>query len=149
MKNVYLIGCTKRKTELKNKAKDLYLGTFPIRYKYALNHNPDGIHILSALYHLVDLETVIDPYDLTLSAFKKKDKTAWAKKVVEQLKEKYDLDNTNFIILAGKNYYEGIDQILPHTELPTKGLGTGYTGQFYKKYFDNLRGENGANMEKI
>ncbi len=139
MKTVYLIGCTKKKTEVKNAAEDLYLGTFPIRYKYALDHNPDSIHIISALHGLVDLETITEPYDLTLSDFERVDRVKWAKKVLAQLKDKYNLNETTFVILAGKDYYENIDQVLPHTELPTRGLSTGYQGQFYKRYFDEKK----------
>ena len=43
-------------------------------FKYSLKHarklNPDNIYILSAHYHLLDLETEIETYDVTLGYVK-------------------------------------------------------------------------------
>ena len=68
MKRIVLISCVSRKGKTKAKAKDLYKGPlFTNSLEYAKSLNPDKIFILSALHNLLDLDTEIEPYDVTLS----------------------------------------------------------------------------------
>jgi len=71
---------------------------------YAYKLKPDAIYILSAKHHLLELDSVIEPYDVTLNKMKKNDRLNWGKKVIELLKWKVDLESDRFIILAGNNY---------------------------------------------
>ncbi len=121
MKRIVLISCVSKKKSTKSKAKDLYVSPLfknSLAYAYALK--PDKIFILSALHHLLDLETEIEPYNVTLSNIPKArrreglivlsptEKIEWGKKVVEMLSERTDLQNDQFIILAGQEYIKPI-----------------------------------------
>jgi hypothetical protein len=123
MKRIVLISCVSRKGKTKAKAKDLYKGPLFIKsLAYAKSLKPDNIFILSALYHLLDLEKEIEPYDVTLSyvspvkkaknpnlkILTKEEAKLWGLKVLEQLNEIADLKKAKFIILAGKSYIEPI-----------------------------------------
>ena len=68
MKKIVLISCVSQKRTQRSKAKDLYVSVlFKKNLAYARRLNPDAIYILSAKYCLLDLETEIDPYNLTLN----------------------------------------------------------------------------------
>src|SRR5665647_769093 len=98
MKTVVLIACVSKKLDKKAKAKNLYISSlFKNSLAYAYSLNPDKIFILSALHHLLDLERVIEPYNVTLSNVPKKkrkvglkvlnsqEKKEWGEKVIEML----------------------------------------------------------------
>ncbi len=139
MKEVVLIGCSKSKLDKKAPAKELYTGQgFKKKLIYSILRGIENknTYVISALHHLVDLEQELEPYELTLSTFKKTDRVKWAKQVLSELKERYDIETTKFIILAGKDYYEFLEQVLPNTELPLKGLGMGNTNSFLKNYIE-------------
>jgi hypothetical protein len=68
MKKIVLISCVSQKRTQRSKAKDLYVSVlFKKNLAYARRLNPYAIYILSAKYCLLDLETEIDPYNLTLN----------------------------------------------------------------------------------
>ena len=106
-KKIVLIGCSKSKLPCKSKAKDLYQGDlFRKSWTAAeLKYPKADKFILSAKYGLLDPNQEIEPYDVTLSGKRVACKKAWAKKVIEQLKEKgYDLEKDLFVFYAGKDY---------------------------------------------
>ena len=68
---------------------------------------------------MLDLDTEIEPYKVTLSCVPKqrrkhakilntKEKEEWGKKIAEMLSEQADLENDLFIILAGQEYIKPI-----------------------------------------
>ena len=80
MVKVVLISCVKRKVGHAAKAKDLYDSPrFRLSWEYANSLNPEKIFILSAKYHLLDPEKVIEPYDQTLNTMSRERRRAWAK----------------------------------------------------------------------
>ena len=118
MKEVYLIGCTKRKQNYKCCAEEMYMTStlFQASLNYALSkveNKYDQIFILSAKYHLISLNQLIKPYDLTLKKMKQLEIKQWSKIVYEQLKTKFDINNTHFIFLAGNNY---IKPLIPYLD---------------------------------
>lgn len=126
-KQIVLISCVSQKQDTKCMAKDLYVSTlFKKSWAYANKLKPDSIYILSAKHHLLEPETSIEPYNLTLNNFCAAERKAWAQEVLKEMKEKgLDLENDHFIILAGKNYYQyliGEDGIQKYT-LPLHGKG--------------------------
>lgn len=145
MKQIVLISCVSRKGNKKAKAKDLYKGPlFTNSLAYGESLNPDKIFVLSAFYHLLDLDTEIEPYDVTLS-YVSADKKAkkpnlkvltkaeakhWGQIVLGQLSEVADLKNDKFIILAGQSYLEPIRSGLTNIEEPLKGLKQGERVKF-------------------
>ncbi|MBK9793173.1 MAG: hypothetical protein IPP60_08730 [Sphingobacteriales bacterium] len=138
MKRIVLISCVSRKGKTKAKAKDLYKGSLFINsLAYGQSLKPDKIFILSAYYHLLELEQEIEPYNVTLAYVspKKKEKKPylkvlskeeadiWGKKVLEELGKVADLKNDKFIILAGQAYVQPIQTGLVNIIEPLKGIG--------------------------
>lgn len=122
MKKIVLIACVSKKRNCKAKAKDIYISQlFKFSLAYAYSHHPDKIFILSALHHLLDLEKEIEPYNVTLSNIPKSkrkqglkvlnpvEKIEWGKQVIEMLSKVADLQNDQFIVLAGKEYIRPIE----------------------------------------
>ncbi len=108
------------------KAKDLYISPlFKKALAYAHTLKPHNIFILSAKYHLVPLDQVISPYDLTLNDMSTKGIKSWADKVAEQLKEEADLDRDEFVFLAGANYRKFLIARMKRYKVPMEGLGIG------------------------
>ncbi len=125
MKRIILISCVSRKGTKKAKAVDLYKGPlFENSLAYAQSLKLDKIFILSALHHLLDLDKEIEPYNVTLSnippskrkadlkVLTPKEKIDWGQKVISQLKLEADLQNDEFIILAGQEYIKPIEGLI-------------------------------------
>ena len=142
-KKIILIACVSQKGDKKAKAKDLYISQlFKSSLAFAKKQNPDKIFILSALHHLLDIDQEIEPYNVTLSNVPKakrkpglkiltsQEKMNWGKKVVEQLSKQTDLQNDEFIILAGQEYIKPIIKSIPHFKNPLSGLGQGKRVKF-------------------
>ena len=126
MKKIVLISCVSQKRTYRSKAKDLYISAlFKKNLAYARRLNPDAIYILSAKYGLLDLETEIDPYNLTLNTMSAGEIRNWAEKVLQQLSQVANLNDDHFIFLAGMKYRK---YLLPHLrsyEIPLEGLTIG------------------------
>jgi len=150
MNKIVLISCVSSKNNSKARAKDLYISAlFKYSLAYAYKLKPDKIFILSALYHLLDLEKEIETYDVTLSNIplnKRKpglkvltssEKIDWGKKVIEQLSIQTELKQDKFIILAGNEYIKPIIKHIKHIEQPLKGLRQGERLEFLKKKLSN------------
>lgn len=131
MEKIVLISCSSKKKNEPAPAYKLYDSTlFNKSLKYANSLDPDKIFILSAKYHLLEIEEIIKPYDVTLNNMGIAARKEWADKVVNQLKDKTDLDNDLFVILAGKKYREHILSYLEKFDIPMKGLGIGQQLQY-------------------
>ncbi|MBN2385562.1 MAG: hypothetical protein JXB85_00980 [Anaerolineales bacterium] len=134
MKRIILISCVSKKRPYRAKAKDLYISAlFRKNLAYAQRLNPDAIYILSAKYGLVDLETEIDPYDLTLNTISAELIKKWAVYVLHQLSAVADLRQDHFIFLAGMKYRK---YLLPHLAsyvIPLEGLPIGKQLQYLSK----------------
>ena len=156
MKKIVLISCVSRKGKTKAKAKDLYKGAlFSNSLAYGEALIPDKIFILSALHHLLDLDTEIEPYDVTLSyvsPVNRKKKTnlkiltnaeanLWGTKVCEELKKVADIKNDRFIVLAGQNYLKPIQNCLRYIEEPLDGIVQGKRPTKLKELMKELNGK--------
>lgn len=135
MSNTYvLISCCAKKRETGCYAELLYDSDgFKKRLAYARLLNPTGIYVISALHHVVSLTQYLEPYNVCLKDFSTTEKKEWAKKCWSQLDEFSDRQNDNYIILAGKDYYEELIKGLNHYEIPTKGLAQGEQLAWLKK----------------
>ncbi len=144
---IILIACVSQKGDKKTKAKDVYISQlFKSSLAYAQQLKPNKIFILSALHHLLQLDTEIEPYDVTLSSVPKHkrreglkiltvaEKKEWGKKVIEQLSKETDLQNDEFILLAGKQYIKTLTTSIRHYKNPLLGLGQGKRLKFLKEY---------------
>ena len=131
-KKIVLLACSKSKqqTNVPIEAYLLYTGQlFKKSYNYAcqmLTPAPDKIFILSAKHHLLEPNDKIAYYDLFLGDLTKSQRIVWANNVLNQLKAKgCDLHNDEFIILAGKDYYEYIHPQLSNCKIPMAGMRIG------------------------
>ena len=124
MNTVVLISCTKSKRKVKSCAARLMYDTSDLFRKslaYAEVISED-IFVISAKYGLVPLNQVIEYYDETLKGKRKAEKDAWGKKVATQISEVFDVKNTEFVILSGRDYYAPLQSYLPHIKLPLGNL---------------------------
>lgn len=97
---------------------------FSKQYEYAKS-SCDKVFIISAKYGLIAEDTVIEPYDVTLNDFSTSEKSAWAAKVISELKQMTDIPNDTYYFFAGKNYYSDLIRYLPNYRLPLQGLAIG------------------------
>lgn len=105
MKRIVLISCVSQKRSYRSKARDLYISAlFKKNLAYARRLNPDAIYILSAKHGLLDLETEIEPYNLTLNTMSAAEIRIWSELVLQQLRQVADLQQDHFIFLAGMKY---------------------------------------------
>lgn len=147
MKRIVLISCVSKKGTVKAKAKDLYKGPlFGNSLAYGQSLKPDKIFILSALHHLLDLDKEIEPYNVTLSnipiskrkanlkVLTPKEKIDWGQKVINQLLLEADLQNDEFIILAGQEYIKPIVDFIStnNVKKPLDGKRVGERIKFMK-----------------
>lgn len=117
MKNVYLIACTKSKQNYRCAVEEMYMKSslYRLSYEYCINSVHDKysqIYILSAKHHLLPLSKVIDPYNETLIDMNSTEKKEWGQFVYNQMKETFDMNNTHFIFLTGKEYMKPITPYL-------------------------------------
>ena len=120
---IVLISCCAKKLDFANYAEVLYDSDgFKARLAYARLLNPDGIYVISALHHVIPLTEFIEPYNVCLKDFSAVEKREWARLCWSQLDDISDRQNDNYIILAGKDYYEELIKGLVHYEIPTQHL---------------------------
>jgi len=126
MRKIVLIACASQKLASKAKARDLYTSTlFKKSLAYAQRLQPDSILILSAKHALLDLETEIEPYNLTLNNMSASEIRSWAERVVKQLSERSDLQRDHFIFLAGMKYRKYLVPHLHSWQVPLEGMRIG------------------------
>lgn len=123
---IALIACAKQKQDAPCHAAELYAPSalFSLSYAYARTLT-DRIYILSAKHGLIPEDTVIAPYDETLNDMSADARKAWSEKVLAQLGQVCDLQRDQFIILAGRNYYEYLLPGLANVTLPLGNLPLG------------------------
>jgi len=139
MRKIALISCVSKKLKGIHPAYKLYSPStlFKAHWNYALQtlklDPKSDIFIISALHGLVHPFEKISKYNVTLKTMSKEEKKQWAEKVVLQLKSGFDLNETEFLILAGKDYYEELIKLLPHYKLiPDEPMPIGKRVQWFQ-----------------
>ena len=126
MDKIVLISCVSKKIDEKAKAKDLYISSlFTKSIKYAYKLYPDKIFILSAKYHLLSLDQIVEPYDVTLNKMSTNEIKDWSNKVIHQLMEEIDMENDEVIFLAGEKYRKFLLPCIKNCHIPMNGLKIG------------------------
>lgn len=134
LKTVVLISCVKSKKPNAAKARDLFISPlFKSKMEFAQRYKPDEIYVLSSKYGLVELDQVVEPYDVELSKQSETEKRAWASKVLEALKKRSNLNSDKFILLASSQYRKYLIPALKHFEIPLDGLRFGKQLQRLKR----------------
>lgn len=135
MRKIVLISCVSVKLSHKARAEELYISPlFKYGLAYAKKLQPDKIYILSAKYGLLELDEIIEPYNITLNTMSSTEIKIWSEKVLSKLKEKVNLDVDQIIFLAGENYRK---YLIPHIKnyfIPLKGLGIGKQLKYLKEH---------------
>lgn len=133
-----LVGCVKKKVNMRSRAKDLYISNLFIKARKYVEIHYDKWFILSAKHHLVEPETYIEPYDETLNEKTVKERKEWSKIVFNQIKDK--LPNPSEYELyfhAGVRYREFLIPLLTEAgyscKVPLKGMGIGEQLSWYKR----------------
>ena len=81
-----MVSCVSKKNRGTHKAQDLYVSPlFRKAYEYAESLNPDKIFILSAKYHLLDPEAIVEDYNKTLNTFSSVERKEWTNVVLKQM----------------------------------------------------------------
>jgi len=131
---IVLISCVSKKLNKKSKAKDIYISPlFKHNLNYTYSLNPDKIFILSAKYGLLNLNQEIEPYNQTLNKMSSLEIKDWSINVLKELSSLTDLNNDEFIFLAGNNYRKYILPSIKNYKIPLQGLGIGRQLKFLKE----------------
>ena len=126
MKRIVLISCVKTKLDHPAKAENLYISDLFVKnLAYAKKLKPDYIFILSAKYGLVKLNDRIAPYEKTLNQMPVHERRAWASGMISELRKYANLEQDEFIILAGEKYREFILPYMRNYKIPFEGLSFG------------------------
>ena len=142
MAKVVLISCVSKKLPYKAKAQDLYISSlFQKSLQYAKSLKPDKIFILSAKYGLLELNEEIEPYNQTLNKMRSEEIKQWANNVLDQLKKVTDIENDEFIFLAGNKYRKFLLPHLKHYKIPMLGLPIGKQLQWLSERIKKIKNE--------
>ena len=122
--NIAFISCVSLKKNGTYPARELYISPlFKKSLSYAIK-NFDKVYILSAKYGLLELDTIITNYNMTLNEMNEQQKKRWAYKIFLEIRNKIGLEH-NFIFLAGNQYRKYLMRVLPNTIAPLSHLGIG------------------------
>lgn len=134
---VAVINCGSDKVHKQCKAKDLYTGSLFLASRFFCESNYKQYCILSAKYHVLLPDDVVDYYDLYLGSLSKKDKDVWNKITATQLLEKFPV-GTEFDFYTSKMYLEGVLPILKQNDVSyttnLNNLGLGYKIQWFQQH---------------
>ena len=131
-KKIVLLSCVATKLPKPAPAGKLYNSPlFKGSLEYANSLNPDNIVILSAKHYVLPLDQVIAPYDKTLLNMPSDEVKEWAEEVLRRLRKRYNLEQDEFIILAGAKYRKYITPELKNWSSPVEGKRIGQQLQFY------------------
>lgn len=119
MERIALVACVKEKLDHSASAAEMYTGdSFKAWMRDAKAHNVDHIYILSGKYGLLELNEIIEPYDLNLGHQDAFYIENWKKNVISRLNAKHSLTNTHAIIYTNEVYYEGLLDYFKSYEIP-------------------------------
>lgn len=120
---ILLMSTANRKRKGILAARHLYISPmFQLGLNYANQFDTDAFFLLSAKYGLLDPEKELSAYPETMSSLKKDDIKEWANAIVEQLKNNFDLEETEVIVLALSRFAKPISMLLPKYKAPLLGM---------------------------
>lgn len=128
MSNIALVSCVRKKQTVKCAARDLYQSAWFRKARSIASTKFDTWWILSAKHGLIEPDTLIEPYDVSLRDLSAGERLAWAKSVVTKL-ESIVRSGDSVTIFAGSLYWRYLVPILQErgiqAALPMKGLSIG------------------------
>ena len=131
---IVFLSCVKTKQDHRCRAEDMYISPlFKLSLSYARSLDPRRIFILSAKYGLLELNDIIDPYELTLNHMGERERKRWAYDICMELERKGIRYTEKAVFLCGINYRKYLMVKFPDHEVPLEGLGMGKQIQFLKR----------------
>jgi hypothetical protein len=134
---IALLSCTSSKKNYKCETCELYSESprFRLAYEYA-KLIADRVFILSAKYGLLQEFDIIEPYNEILNEKTTQERRLWSDKVINELKVVSNLQEDEFIVIAGESYNEFILPELKQYWQPLKGKALGEWIPELKKLID-------------
>ena len=125
-----LVGCVAKKRKSPALAKNLYISPLFLKRREYVERYYDSWYILSAKYHMISPEELLEPYDETLKQKSASERRNWSKQVFSQISTRYPNPRTQiFYFHAGADYQKYLNQILEargyQYKTPLKGLRIG------------------------
>lgn len=127
---IYLISCSSKKNKTPQKASTLYASPLfekSVAYVRLIDNNANWF-VLSAKHHLIHPETIIEPYDESLSDKSASEKKRWGEIVYKQITD-LGYQNSHFVFLTGNSYSMHLKEYIIKgggtVEEPMAGLGIG------------------------
>ena len=137
MNKVVLLSCVRTQKQGRHQAKDLYISSyFKKSFAYAKKLGYP-IRILSTAKYVVKPEDIIDSYDVSKKVLQGDE---WSTKVMEKLCSEFDINNTLFIIFAGKEFVSPLKKELPNLSAPLEGMGIGEILSYFNKKLKEIGG---------
>ena len=135
-KRIALVACVSKKAAGPMPAHDLYTSDWFGKAATYARQFADEWYILSAKYGLVAPDTVIAPYDQTLTKMPAAERRAWAGRVLDGLSEVV-MPGDRVVILAGEAYRSNLVGPLHEmgytVEVPLQGLKIGQQLSWFKQ----------------
>jgi hypothetical protein len=134
--DIGLVGCSRLKADRPLPARELYVSPlFRAARAYAeRRYGPERWLILSAQHGLVDPETVLAPYDLTLRQLSAAEREAWGDWVAVELTDRFPA-GTVLWFHASALYRMAIARAVAHqVRAPLAGLCIGQQLAWYRRH---------------
>ena len=135
-----IIGCTKKKQAYPCTVEEMYSASdiFRMFVKYAKDVlKADHIYVVSAKYHVLTLDEVIEPYDKFILDMPAEDRNVFREQLFYDLINKgVDFDD-HTVFLIGKHYIKDIVDYFIDYEWPTKHFQFGECKQWLKKQLED------------
>lgn len=123
---IVLVGCGKIKRGGVCEAKYMYTGSlFRDHFELAKAMPARKVAIVSAMYGVVDLDEVIEPYDLTVGDMSIEERSAWERKIVAQVHALTADDRELVVLLAGEAYASWVPACARRVRCPLTGFTLG------------------------
>jgi hypothetical protein len=132
--NIGLVACARTKADHPTAARDLYVSPlFRAARAYAeRRYGADHWLILSARHGLVDPDTILEPYDLSLYQLGVREREAWGDRVAIELTDRFPA-GTVLWFHAGALYRDAIASVVAHeVRFPVAGLRIGEQLAWYR-----------------
>ncbi|WP_338452541.1 hypothetical protein R4Z09_12070 [Niallia oryzisoli] len=132
---IALVSCTKQKKEFPCSAEEMYMPStlFKKITSYIKQTDIDDWYILSAKYGLLNKNTIISPYDVTLVTMIAEERREWADRVGEELISEFT-NQPEIYFFAGEKYRQYLVPILENAgskcHVPLKGMQIGEQLQY-------------------
>ena len=106
---VSLLSCSKEKLQGIHVSSELYSSEFFQSNLNKLIEMSDNVFIISALHFLIDLDYMLNDYDLYLGNLEHYDKVVWGMNIVKKLIEKYDVNELEVVVVSNDEYFKYVE----------------------------------------